>query len=42
MEITHSNILKQTCGVDVGGGGAETYVLLLTCVLTLVKLLVER
>ena len=41
MEITHSNILKQTCGVDVGGGGAETYVLSLTCVLTLVKLLVE-
>ena len=36
MKRTHSKILTHTRGVDTGGGGADTYVVSLPCVLKLV------
>ena len=41
MGRTHRKIMTQTHGVDVGGGGAETYLMSFPRILTLVEFLVE-
>ena len=41
MERTHGIVLPHTRGVDVGGGGPETYVVYFTRVLKLVAFLLD-
>ena len=46
VEINHGKVMTQNRGVDIkggrGGGGVETYVVSLPCVLIVVACLVKR